>query len=159
MFLIGVHKVQLLCLLKLLHLVSLNLPRILQVGTVLNIEDAERAVIAGAKFLMSPAIVKVSNYKILSLFIQFQLFPPCLIILFVQSLWILYFLLALQTTVVSGEATLLFGLVVYLGVNYCWVRRGNLNQTEPPRLFSSCYKLQLLTHCIRTGKKSVYRSL
>lgn len=71
MFLIGVHKVQLPCVLKLklLQLVSLNMPSFLQVGTVLNIEDAERAVIAGAKFLMSPAIVKVSNYKILSLFI------------------------------------------------------------------------------------------
>lgn len=69
MFLIGVHRVQLPCVLKLLQLVSLNMPSYLQVGTVLNIEDAERAVIAGAKFLMSPTIVKVSNYKILSLFI------------------------------------------------------------------------------------------
>lgn len=69
MFLICVHKVQLPCALKLLQLVSLNVPSFLQVGTVLNIEDAERAVIAGAKFLMSPAIVKVSNYKNLSLFI------------------------------------------------------------------------------------------
>ncbi|XP_050385723.1 uncharacterized protein LOC126802186 [Argentina anserina] len=32
--------------------------RVLGVGTVLNIVDAERAVTAGAKFLMSPAIVK-----------------------------------------------------------------------------------------------------
>ncbi|KAL6288951.1 hypothetical protein ACE6H2_006461 [Prunus campanulata] len=31
---------------------------ILVVGTVLNVEDAKRAMIAGAKFLMSPAMVK-----------------------------------------------------------------------------------------------------
>ncbi|PQQ05464.1 uncharacterized protein Pyn_17942 [Prunus yedoensis var. nudiflora] len=32
--------------------------RVLGVGTVLNVEDAKRAMIAGAKFLMSPAMVK-----------------------------------------------------------------------------------------------------
>jgi 2-keto-3-deoxy-6-phosphogluconate aldolase len=32
---------------------------ILQVGTVLNVEDAKSAINAGAKFLMSPAMVKV----------------------------------------------------------------------------------------------------
>lgn len=40
------------------QLVHDNPTRVLGVGTVLNIEDAERAMIAGAKFLMSPAIVK-----------------------------------------------------------------------------------------------------
>lgn len=34
----------------------------LQVGTVLSVEDAKKAVGAGAKFLMSPAMVKVSLY-------------------------------------------------------------------------------------------------
>ena len=37
----------------------------LQVGTVLNVEDAKKAVGAGAKFLMSPAMVKVSLYILL----------------------------------------------------------------------------------------------
>jgi 2-keto-3-deoxy-6-phosphogluconate aldolase len=32
---------------------------ILQVGTVLNVEDAKSAINVGAKFLMSPAMVKV----------------------------------------------------------------------------------------------------
>jgi 2-keto-3-deoxy-6-phosphogluconate aldolase len=32
---------------------------ILQVGTVLNVEDAKSAINSGAKFLMSPAMVKV----------------------------------------------------------------------------------------------------
>lgn len=40
----------------------------LQVGTVLNVEDAKRAMIAGAKFLMSPAMVKVSIEKCLATF-------------------------------------------------------------------------------------------
>lgn len=31
----------------------------LQVGTVLNVEDAKKATDAGAKFLMGPAMVKV----------------------------------------------------------------------------------------------------
>jgi len=30
-----------------------------QVGTILNAEDAQNAIVAGAKFLMSPAMVKV----------------------------------------------------------------------------------------------------
>lgn len=37
----------------------LNSPSILQVGTVLNVEDAKNATNSGAKFLMSPATVKV----------------------------------------------------------------------------------------------------
>lgn len=32
-----------------------------QVGTILNAEDAQNAIVAGAKFLMSPAMVKVST--------------------------------------------------------------------------------------------------
>ncbi|KAM5551316.1 KHG/KDPG aldolase [Rosa sericea] len=40
------------------QLVHIYPTRVLGVGTVLNIEDAERAVTAGAKFFMSPAIVK-----------------------------------------------------------------------------------------------------
>ncbi|XP_004308199.1 PREDICTED: uncharacterized protein LOC101305115 [Fragaria vesca subsp. vesca] len=40
------------------QLVHIYPTRVLGVGTVLNIQDAERAVIAGAKFLMSPALVK-----------------------------------------------------------------------------------------------------
>ncbi|XP_042959496.1 KHG/KDPG aldolase-like isoform X2 [Carya illinoinensis] len=36
----------------------LNSPSILQVGTVLNVEDAKNAINSGAKFLMSPATVK-----------------------------------------------------------------------------------------------------
>ncbi|KAM5551318.1 KHG/KDPG aldolase [Rosa sericea] len=41
------------------QLVHIYPTRVLGVGTVLNIEDAERAVTAGAKFFMSPAIVKI----------------------------------------------------------------------------------------------------
>ncbi|XP_040369257.1 KHG/KDPG aldolase isoform X2 [Rosa chinensis] len=40
------------------QLVHIYPTRVLGVGTVLNIEDAERAVTAGAKFFMSPVIVK-----------------------------------------------------------------------------------------------------
>ncbi|XP_040369259.1 KHG/KDPG aldolase isoform X3 [Rosa chinensis] len=41
------------------QLVHIYPTRVLGVGTVLNIEDAERAVTAGAKFFMSPVIVKI----------------------------------------------------------------------------------------------------
>ncbi|KAB1226683.1 2-dehydro-3-deoxy-phosphogluconate aldolase [Morella rubra] len=37
---------------------SLKLPSFLQIGTVLNVEDAKNAKNAGAKFLMSPAMIK-----------------------------------------------------------------------------------------------------
>lgn len=39
--------------------IALKILSIFQVGTVLNAKDAKSAVNAGAKFLMSPAIVKV----------------------------------------------------------------------------------------------------
>ncbi|KAE9462950.1 hypothetical protein C3L33_05141, partial [Rhododendron williamsianum] len=38
--------------------IALKIPSIFQVGTVLNAKDAKSAVNAGAKFLMSPAMVK-----------------------------------------------------------------------------------------------------
>ena len=37
----------------------------MQVGTVLNVKDAKNAVEAGAKFLMSPTMVKVSIHLLL----------------------------------------------------------------------------------------------
>ena len=37
----------------------LKILNILQVGTLLNVEDSKNATNAGAKFLMSPAMVKV----------------------------------------------------------------------------------------------------
>lgn len=42
-----------------------NSPSILQVGTVLNVEEAKNAINSGAKFLMSPAIVKVFDSALL----------------------------------------------------------------------------------------------
>lgn len=48
---------------------------ILQVGTVLNAEDAKSAINAGAKFLMSPAMVKVC---ILDSAVTCFLLPACI---------------------------------------------------------------------------------